>query len=509
VNDDTAGNQNNATISTLANGGFVVGFLDAPSADYFQQAYDASGNRLGANHAATNQVVEGQTFALGGGFVGSIRESTVSDGSGHSIRARVNELTRTIVSDGASDTFTGDQLRDTFTGNGGDDVLVYKPGGNADVFTDFVAGALTPDRIDLTAFPNLHTLSDILALATQVGANTVLNFGGGDTLTLQGVQKANLNLDDFKLFAFDYDAARYGDFDNNGRDDILFQNLDPAQPLAVWQTNSSGGLSSVVSLGPVPAGFRIDGTGNFNSTPGDDILLRNPTTLAVLPMNGFTPQPVQVLGGTSPDWHNSGIGDFTGDGQSDLLFRNVNTGEIATWGVANNALSTVPKVLGSTAPQYHIVAVDDFTGDQQADILFRHDNGDIAIWRVANNALAGVPAVVGSTSPSFHVVGVGDFDGNGSNDILFRDNGGNLAIWLLNSSGVLLGAPAAIGSASNSFHVDGTGDLNGDGRDDIIFRDNAGNVVEWLMNGTSLVSSAVVGAATLDYSIAAHQFDVI
>jgi hypothetical protein len=188
----------------------------------------------------------------------------------------------------------------------------------------------------------------------------VLNFGGGDTLTLQNVQKANLSLDDFRLFAFDYDAARYGDFDNNGRADILFQNLDPAQPLAVWQTNSSGALSSVVSLGPVPAGFRIDGTGNFNSTAGDDILLRNPTTLAVLPMNGFTPQPVQVLGGTSPDWHNSGIGDFTGDGQSDLIFRNVNTGEIATWGVANNALSTVPKVLGSTAPQYHIVAVDDF-----------------------------------------------------------------------------------------------------------------------------------------------------
>jgi serralysin len=283
--------------------------------------------------------------------------------------------------------------------------------------------------------------------------------------------------------------------------------------LAVWQTDSSGALSGApISLGPVPAGFRVDGTGNFNSTPGDDILLRSPTSLAVQPMNGFNgpPAPVQVLGSTSPDWHNSGIGDFTGDGQSDLLFRNVTTGEIATWGVANNALSTAPKVLGSTAAQYHIVAVDDFSGDHQADILFRHDNGDIAIWQVANNALAGVPSVVGSTSTSFHVVGVGDFDGNGSNDILFRDNGGNLAIWLLNSSGALLGAPAAIGTAGNAFHVDGTGDLNGDGRADIIFRDNAGNVTEWLMNGTSFAAPpATVGTASLDYSIAAHQFDVI
>jgi hypothetical protein len=515
VNDVTAGSQDDATISTLANGGFVVGFLDLASGtgdNYYQQAYDASGNPLGPNHLAAQSVIDAQTFALAGGLVGSIDESNQPEagGTGHSIRAGINELTRTIVGDGANDSFTGDQLRDTFTGNGGSDVFAYKPGGNADLYTDFSAGLGTLDKIDLTGFPTLHRLSDILALATQVGNDTVLNFGGGDNLTLQNVLKADLSVDDFVSLFFDYDAARFGDFDNNGRADILFQNGDPALPAAIWQTNSSGALSGIVSLGPVPAGFRIDGTGNFNSTAGDDILLRSPTSVAVWPMSGFSPQSVQILGGTSPDWHNSGIGDFTGDGQSDLLFRNANTGEIATWGIANNALSTTPKVLGSTAPEYHIVAVDDFTGDHQADILFRHDNGDIAIWRVANNALAGVPSVVGSAPNSFHVVGVGDFDGNGSNDILFRDDGGTVAMWLLNSSGALLGSPAAIGTAGNQFHVDGTGDLNGDARSDIVFRDNAGHVVEWLMNGTSFAAPpAVVGTASLDYSIAAHQFDLI
>jgi hypothetical protein len=83
-------------------------------------------------------------------------------------------------------------------------------------------------------------------------------------------------------------------------------------------------------------------------------------------------------------------------------------------------------------------------------------------------------------------------------------------MWLLNSSGALLGSPAAIGTAGNQFHVDGTGDLNGDARSDIVFRDNAGHVVEWLMNGTSFAAPpAVVGTASLDYSIAAHQFDLI
>jgi hypothetical protein len=314
----------------------------------------------------------------------------------------------------------------------------------------------------------------------------------------------------FTATAFDYDSARYGVFNKDGRADILFQNDNPAEPAVIWQTDSAGAFTNDISLGPVPSGFRIDGTGNFNSTAGDDVLLRSPTSVAVWVMNGTTPQSVAPLGGTSPEWLNSGIGDFTGDGQSDLLFRNVNTGEIATWGVANNALSTTPKVLGSAPAQYHIVAVDDFTGDQQADILFRNDTGDIAIWRVANNALTGAPAVVGSTATNYHVVGTGDFDGNGANDILFRNDNGDLAIWLLNSQGQLLGAPAAIGNPGLQYHVNGTGDLNGDGRSDIILRDEGGSLVEWLMNGTSFAAPPTVFAATtLDHTIAAHHFDLV
>jgi hypothetical protein len=315
----------------------------------------------------------------------------------------------------------------------------------------------------------------------------------------------------FTAPAFDYDSARYGDFSPaDSRADILFQSDNPSAPALIFQTNSSGAFASNTSLGLVPSGYRIDGTGNFNSTAGDDILLRSPNSVAVWVMNGTTPQPVAVLGGTSPQWLNSGIGDFTGDGQSDLLFRNPGTNEIATWGVANNQLSTTPKVLGSTSSQYHIVAVDDFTGDHQADILFRHDNGDIAIWRIANNALAGTPAVVGSTSTSYHVVGDGDFDGNGANDILFRNDNGDLAMWLLNSQGQLLGAPTAIGNAGLQYHVDGTGDLNGDGRSDIVFRDAGGTLVEWLMNGTTFAAPPSAFAAnTVDYSIAAHHFDLV
>jgi hypothetical protein len=64
---------------------------------------------------------------------------------------------------------------------------------------------------------------------------------------------------------FDFDDARFGDVNANGRADILFQNIDPSQPLALWQTNSSGGFQSASSLGLIPAAFHVDGTGNFTA----------------------------------------------------------------------------------------------------------------------------------------------------------------------------------------------------------------------------------------------------
>jgi hypothetical protein len=167
-------------------------------------------------------------------------------------------------------------------------------------------------------------------------------------------------------------------------------------------------------------------------------------------------------------------------------------------------------VLGSAPNVYQIVAVADFTGDHQADILFRNiGTGEIAEWQVANNQLLSAQ-VVGSTANTYHVVGTGDFDGNGANDILFRHDNGELVMWLLNSAGQLLSTPVSVATVSNIFHVDGTGDLNGDGRSDIIFRDPNGAVIEWLMNGAAATAIQGVGAsASQDFAITAHHFDLI
>src|SRR5262249_38218520 len=69
--------------------------------------------------------------------------------------------------------------------------------------------------------------------------------------------------------------------------------------VTVWQTDGHGATSAITSLGPLPTGFHIFGTGNFNDTTGDDILFRNSWSLAIRSTSGIGVGSPVVIGITS------------------------------------------------------------------------------------------------------------------------------------------------------------------------------------------------------------------
>ena len=77
---------------------------------------------------------------------------------------------------------------DILTGGAGDDVFVAAPGGGADVLADFGQGL---DRLDLRAF---HDRLGGLGIA-RTGADTLLQFAGGDSILLLGVPSITLQGD--------------------------------------------------------------------------------------------------------------------------------------------------------------------------------------------------------------------------------------------------------------------------------------------------------------------------
>jgi Ca2+-binding RTX toxin-like protein len=82
-------------------------------------------------------------------------------------------------------------------GKDGDDLFVFGDGEGNDTISDFVAGAGSEDRIDLAAVTLLNNFADVQANVSQVGLNAVIDLGGGNALTLIGVDMLTLHQDDF------------------------------------------------------------------------------------------------------------------------------------------------------------------------------------------------------------------------------------------------------------------------------------------------------------------------
>jgi len=98
---------------------------------------------------------------------------------------------------GGNDTLDGGAGSDWLSGGSGSDLFVFSNGNGVDTITDFQAGALTDDDIDLVGHSGANSLADVQNAATQVGSNTIIDLGSGDSITLLGVNVNDLHQDDF------------------------------------------------------------------------------------------------------------------------------------------------------------------------------------------------------------------------------------------------------------------------------------------------------------------------
>jgi hypothetical protein len=299
-----------------------------------------------------------------------------------------------------------------------------------------------------------------------------------------------------------------GDFDGDGKSDILWRNGNGE--IEVWLMN---GTSILVTGSPgnvTPSvGWNIEGVGDFDGDGKADILWRNISTgeVYIWLMNGTAIASSGSPGSATLDWAIQGVGDFNGDGKADVLWQNSKTGQVYIWEMNGTTIGSQ----GSPATEapstgWVIQGVGDFNGDGDADILWQNSiTGQLDIWLMNGTTLttSGSP---GTEAPStgWVIQGVGDFNGDKMADILWQNSStGQLYIWLMN--GTSLGSSGSPGTEAQStgWTIEGVGDFNGDGMADILWTNGqTGQVYVWLMNGTSLSSSGSPGTATLDWAVA-------
>lgn len=246
-------------------------------------------------------------------------------------------------------------------------------------------------------------------------------------------------------------------------------NDDNARSLGQLMPIVASFRSGVIPLsGPVP----IKSSGDFDNDGKDDLLWRNSNTGAIVIWKGAVPgQPLTAV--PSQDWQMMGVGDIGGDGKADILWRNYATGVNTVWYAANSANSSYLTTLTGIA--WMPASVGDFDGNNRADLIWRNTStGANVIWK---NAIPG-QFLTAVTDQNWKVVGNGDFNGDGKSDLLWRNSiTGVNVIWPSASSGA---AQVLTSVTDLSWRIVGTGDFNGDHRADILWRNaSTGANVIW------------------------------
>ena len=235
--------------------------------------------------------------------------------------------------------------------------------------------------------------------------------------------------------------------------------------------------------------------------------------------------------------------DLSGDGQPDLLWRNLNNGMNVLWGIDNFGLvqNTIHSTIEDT--NWSIATYDDFDGDGNADLLLRHEGvginlirrldadgttvlGDIQLpdipdlnWDFIDTAdfnqdgnvdillrhqtagvnliwhLDGAGGVTSATTldpiedTNWKIAASADFNQDGSADLLLRHQTAGINLIRQLDGFEILGDIQLPNRVDSNMHIEGARDFNGDGSPDIVWRNRStGENSFWQLNGTQVVS---------------------
>jgi hypothetical protein len=106
-----------------------------------------------------------------------------------------------------------------------------------------------------------------------------------------------------------------------------------------------------------------------------------------------------------------GFGNFSSLGETDMMLRNVNTGEIEVCDIKNNQITSVPS-LGTVGLNWQFSGVGNFSSLGESDMLLRNSNtGGLEVYDIANNQITNA-AFIGTVGVDWQFSGVGNFSGN-------------------------------------------------------------------------------------------------
>jgi hypothetical protein len=344
-----------------------------------------------------------------------------------------------------------------------------------------------PDSIVIGDF-NGDGIPD-LAIANEMnGTITVLLGNGNGTFTPTPVSPST---------GFLPWSLAVGDFNGDGKVDLAVVNFatssnNDAGTVTVLLGNGDGTFQAAASLttGICPNSIAV---GDFNGDGKTDLAVVNggdgtndyAGTVTVLLGNGDGTFTAAVSPATGRRSDSVAVGDFNGDGIPDLAIANESDNTITVLLGNGNGTFTITPVSPSTGYSPSSIVVGDFNGDGKADLATGY-GGAIAVLLGNGDGTFAVPVLL----PTGYVTGpiaVGDFNGDGKADLAI-----GAMLLLGNGDGTfVVGIRPTI--AADSVYAIAVGDLNGDGNADLAFANFSNNTVSVLL---TQLSQTVLATAT-------------
>jgi extracellular elastinolytic metalloproteinase len=312
--------------------------------------------------------------------------------------------------------------------------------GTATAGGDYVAGGGT-----LTFDPGVSTQ----AVTVTVNADALPEGVESFTMGLAGAAGAPIAHGTGVARILDPPAG--GDFNADSRNDLLWRHDGSGQNV-LWYMNGADLVAGVFTTPSTLAdpGWKIVGTGDFDANGRPDILWRHAASgeNVLWFMNGsnlvagtfLTPSAL-----TDTRWGMAGTGDFNLDGRPDILWRHSSSGEIVVWFMNGSVLTSGTFLTPSafTDVNWQTVGTGDFNLDGKTDILWRHAlSGQNVVWYLEGTALVSgaftnPPALVDT---NWRMVATSDYNFDGRVDIVWRHSvSGQNVMWFMNGIDLISG----------------------------------------------------------------------